>query len=274
MSDILNGSINNIILQQLVKERSSSGTDGKLIGFAHFRFTVQGEVLDEMRGDLSLFLWDIHIVESAQRKCLGKHLLTLLELIARREKMRVLCIPVQLNDEETLRWIAKMKGYSPDMLLKETFDFDAEMEGFEVYSKSLVPPIPKATGAAMSTPTKAKIVVEVASPTGIVDALIEPSVGVSDDNEGENEIRMEDIDEHDIINGLKSMFIERNGRTPTEEEANLWLTSIRQVELIPIFFDFQKLLIHQSYVLNILSGQVGDPQCRNCCRFFFYDCSR
>lgn len=61
---------------------------GQLVGFAHFRFSVQGEYMDTMAGEPSLILWDLHIEEEYQRKGLGRHIVTLLELVARREGMR------------------------------------------------------------------------------------------------------------------------------------------------------------------------------------------
>lgn len=117
-----------------MRERGAT-TDGKpgdLVAFAHFRFSVQGDVLDQMAGEPSLFLWDLHVEEDKQRKGLGKHLLTVLELIARREKMNFLCVPIQLHDEISLSWISQARGYAPDTILKELMQFDAEMEGFEV----------------------------------------------------------------------------------------------------------------------------------------------
>jgi ribosomal protein S18 acetylase RimI-like enzyme len=40
--------------------------------------------MEKMAGETSLHVWDIHIEDDYQRKGLGKHLLTLMELIARR----------------------------------------------------------------------------------------------------------------------------------------------------------------------------------------------
>lgn len=40
--------------------------------------------MDAMVGETSLHVWDIHVEDAYQRKGLGKHLLTLMELIARR----------------------------------------------------------------------------------------------------------------------------------------------------------------------------------------------
>lgn len=117
----------------LVKEK---GWDTP-IAFAHFRFSVQGEIMEVMKGEPSLFLWDIHVEPEFQRKGLGKHLLTVLELIARQQKMKVISIPVQLKDDVCTNWINKMKGYSPDNSLRALLGFECDMEGFEVYAKYL-----------------------------------------------------------------------------------------------------------------------------------------
>jgi GNAT superfamily N-acetyltransferase len=119
-----------ILVRENVAESSSGG---KLLGFVHFRFTVQGEIMDTMAGEPCLFLWDIHLEESVQRKGLGKHLLTLLELIARREKMKYVAVPIQLNDEWAKNWIQRMKGYQPDSSLYELVGFDSEVEVLSLY---------------------------------------------------------------------------------------------------------------------------------------------
>lgn len=60
----------------------SQGSLTKLLSTAQNR--PSGEVMDVMVGETSLHVWDIHVEDSYQRKGLGKHLLTLMELIARR----------------------------------------------------------------------------------------------------------------------------------------------------------------------------------------------
>lgn len=113
----------------LIREKSAEGCPpGELRGFAHFRFTVQGEVLDIMAGGPCIYLWDIQIDESIQRKGVGKHILMLLDLIGRRENMEYLSIPVQLNDDTTIEWISRIKGYAEDSNLPELIGFDSEME--------------------------------------------------------------------------------------------------------------------------------------------------
>ena len=171
------------------------------MGVVHFRFSVQGDFTDKMAGAPSLILWvrrqspssssfllspthppthffpqDIALDVDARRKGLGKHCLMLLELIARKQAMHALCVPVsspthppthppmsipsasffsihpptsppqqiQLTDESAQAWVTKGgKGYAPmDEDMKETIGFEAEEEGFEVYVKTLlvVPP--------------------------------------------------------------------------------------------------------------------------------------
>ena len=63
----------------------------KPVAFVHFRFTVQGEAIDQMAGDTCVYVLDIHVEEEYQRKGLGKHLLVILELIGKSNKP-CLCI--------------------------------------------------------------------------------------------------------------------------------------------------------------------------------------
>ena len=127
----------------------------ELIGFVHFRFTVQGEVVDRMDGDPCLYVYgdsvwllvsmytvlqlsyaddsltlltDIHIQRQYQRKGLGRHLFQLLELIARRQLMRNISIPVMLTDEVTKAWLGALsKSYAVDASL-DALGFDASLE--------------------------------------------------------------------------------------------------------------------------------------------------
>jgi GNAT superfamily N-acetyltransferase len=89
---------------------------------------VQGDVMDVMVGEPSLFLWDIHVEERLHRKGIARHLLTILELVARQQKMKFICIPIQISDDVSSRWIASFKGYAPDTSLKELVGFDSELE--------------------------------------------------------------------------------------------------------------------------------------------------
>ena len=42
---------------------AKNDADGSLLGYAHFRFTIHGELADQMEGLPCLFIYDIHVVE-------------------------------------------------------------------------------------------------------------------------------------------------------------------------------------------------------------------
>jgi GNAT superfamily N-acetyltransferase len=106
----------------------------ELKGYIHFRFTVQGEVVDQMVGQPCLYVMDMHLVEDVQRKGLGKHLLVILELIARRQQMSRVTFPIYIGDEKTKAWLAKQgKGYESDESFGILgFDADAEVSFLSV----------------------------------------------------------------------------------------------------------------------------------------------
>lgn len=65
---------------------------------------MQGEFVDEMKGEPSLIVWDVAIDNDARRKGLGRHLLVLLELVARQTRMRFVSLPVMAGDDATRDW--------------------------------------------------------------------------------------------------------------------------------------------------------------------------
>ena len=226
---------------------------GEIVGFAHFRFTVQGEYMDTMAGEPCLILWDIHIEEDFQRRGLGKHILTLLELVARREGMKFLSVPVMLNDDVTLAWLAKagQGKFSPDESLRSMIDFDPEMEGFDVYSKTLAPiapaaAAPAATGtAATGTPAKEgqdKSKAE-ASPTSVFDfSAIAAAVPAPASAEAETEAEAEadgvsegvtdaDVDAlplREALGKLQALYFEKHQEEPTAEMVAQWRSVLSQ----------------------------------------------
>ena len=143
--------------------------------------------------------------------------------------MKMISVPVQLYDNVTTDFIGKCKGYAPDNSLKSLVDFDAEMEGFEVYTKLLVAPTPRASVAAVATtPVKASKK-EVGSPIGVADIVDNPAS--EDDKEEEEEVaNLADLDEHGI-NALKARFVDKNKREATEEECQQWLVEIRSAQV-------------------------------------------
>lgn len=202
-------------------------------------FTLQGEFMDVMAGEPSLILWDLHLEEEYQRKGLGKHILTLLEFVARREGMRYLSVPVMLEDEVSLNWLTKAGGgkFSPDAGLRRMIDFDPEEEGFNVYCKELIPPVARAPAPAsvVETPSKAKIE-EQTSPTSVFDlaamaSALTPAQPASTSTSTSAFTGMspslqatsfDDMPLTEAIGKLQELYFERHQREPTQEEVTAW----------------------------------------------------
>ena len=119
--------------------------EGEKVAFAHFRFTVQGDVVDQMRGDCVLMVHDLHVIEACQRKGLGRHLMTLMEMVARKTNMARLSLMVMTPDENTKAFLSKLKkgAFAPDESMVDICGFDPDLEGFDVISLALAPPLPK-----------------------------------------------------------------------------------------------------------------------------------
>lgn len=81
-------------------------------------------------------------------------MMVLLELLARREKMSRVSIPLYLGDEAMKQWLTDSvkRGYELDESCT-LFGFDADMEGFEVWSKvfSAAVPVPAVVPVAVSS---------------------------------------------------------------------------------------------------------------------------
>lgn len=133
--------------------------NGKPIAFVHFRFTVQGELIQQMAGETTIYVWDLHVEDEAQRKGLGSHLMMVIELIALYEKMQNVSFPVQESDELGNSFISKRKGYSKDLWLSTLGGFDESEEGFVVLTK----PMGKRPVKQASAPVTTEKVIEKAS---------------------------------------------------------------------------------------------------------------
>lgn len=188
-------------------------------------------------------MWDIHVEESYQRKGLGKHLLVILELIARQQKMQALSIPVQYKDDVTAAWIQKTaRGYVPDEGLKALVGFDSDLEGFQVYTKSFHPVTTTAVVVAgtvktdiavMNTQIK-KEVVDTSIPSSTVsianDNVVEAAATCADvitKTELNNDILVRISEDSEIplsqaVTQLKDMFRVKHAREATDDDVALW----------------------------------------------------
>ena len=91
---------------------------------------------------------------------------------------------------------------------------------------------------------KSKVVLNRQSPVSVADGRVDNSPGISpqkdiydkkelledDDNDNENALELSGLTERDVIEGLKDLFREKNGREVTAEEVAQWLEAIRGVD--------------------------------------------
>ena len=89
------------------------------LAFVHFRFSLPGELADLMVGEPSVVVFDVHVAAESQRKGLGKHLVTLCELIARREAMEAMLVSMansELSEDGKCFFLNGLKGWKEDSL--------------------------------------------------------------------------------------------------------------------------------------------------------------
>lgn len=105
----------------IVKNR----TDGELVAFASFRFLMEG-VFDV------LYVYELQLTATVQRKGLGKHLMQMMELVAKQCGMQMVMLTVLKNNKAAFDfYISKMK-YTIDMTSPSMSN---ESAGHEILSK-------------------------------------------------------------------------------------------------------------------------------------------
>lgn len=172
-----------------------------------------------MAGDPCLYIYDIHLEDHLQRKGLGKHLMVLMELIARREKMHCVCMSLQLGDEDSRQWVMKMqRGYEVDQTV-ERFGLDKEMEGFEVFSKRF-PPIVKISPPIIPITNNDNNAAEIIKDQTAASLPL-PPVPPNKIEEEESSL---------VLQELQKMFIDKNGREPSPLETREWRAAVSQIQ--------------------------------------------
>jgi len=125
----------------LVVEDVTSG--GRPVGFIHFGFTLQGDVLDQMSGMPALKVFNIAMLEPAQRIGVGQRLMQIMELIARKNDMSFVQCMVTNESKAALQFFKKkLKGYKVDDVAsycQVELEDQEELDTFKVFSKDLNP---------------------------------------------------------------------------------------------------------------------------------------
>lgn len=135
------------------------------VAFVHFRFTLQGEAVGVEGGAPACYVMDIQLEPEVQRKGLGRHLMRTLELIAHKQGMMHLMMPVVVKDEVAKNFALKgLKDFQLDDLSgvasydgQDAASLLYEDATFQILSKTLSPaaPIPEdVVSADATTPAK------------------------------------------------------------------------------------------------------------------------
>jgi hypothetical protein len=180
--------------------------------------------------------------------------------------MSQILVPIQLQDEVTSAWVQNsLKGFvSQSEVLMNLLSFDADAEGFQVFGKSLLPPVKKTTATAAAPAAapvvfdfnnqaqeKAKLEAAKVEAAQTVDALNDsvnelnlstssadtnPSTSGADslensteeaDTEADGELDLSTMNEYDVVHGLKVLYVEKNGCQPKDAEVAQWLAALR-----------------------------------------------
>ncbi|KAL4147439.1 hypothetical protein PRNP1_011195 [Phytophthora ramorum] len=100
-----------------------------LVGFAHFRFV-------EDDGALVLYLYEVQLAPTAQRHGLGKFLMQLLLLVARKHGMELMVLTVFKNNTGAMRFYRERLGFEIDETSPSACGDNAQ--DYEILSKSVV----------------------------------------------------------------------------------------------------------------------------------------
>jgi GNAT superfamily N-acetyltransferase len=212
-------------------EQTLADKQPPLVAFVHFRFTVEGELRNVMAGSPIVLVADMFVGRAYQRRGIGKHLCQFLELIARREGMS----GMMLGAYETLAStctsfvLTKLKGWAQDDA------WAPEDGGFVVLQKSFVAKEPilcensssptsvltAPAAPAADIPDVDGLATKLAAPfwekvpAEKEEAAAEEEAASSDD---ENEDQMSER----LLDELVDMFVQENGREPTDDEVAQW----------------------------------------------------
>lgn len=117
---------------------------GELVGFVHFRFTLQGEFMDLPEGEPCLFVYDLQLDETVQRKGLGRRLMQIVELMARKQMMSFVMLMITATNEVMFSFAQKLKFFEDravrslgDRASDRAATVEDEDTSFAIYSKCI-----------------------------------------------------------------------------------------------------------------------------------------
>ena len=249
------------------KKRTGSDDSHKPLGFVHFRFTLQGEAVGVEGGQPTLYVMDIQLEPEVRRQGLGRHMMRTLELIAHKQGMMHMMLPVVVKDDVAKNFALNgLKGYTlDDLSAVQSYDGQDAAEllredaTFQCFSKALAPPNPAAEtstpvkkaesspsdGAlsAAPTPDKAAFGFGVAAGASSAPAVtFDPTFGAAAAQpaaSAADALLKELVDRgvipegmganaKPLIEGLMLQFEQANGRAPNGDDIAKWLGKIAE----------------------------------------------
>lgn len=193
--------------------------EGQVAAFLHFRFTLQGELVDSEDGEAAIIVYDVQVASPYRGKGLGKHLMQTIELIADRYRIPFVMVPIIKGDPKTLAFFqSKLKGYQKFLeygedehqiiLCKDLVHFRMEIQEKEAATKASA---------------------QVESPNSVMPAGLAASDTPRDTPDAESAgDRANDDCADDILSQLMDLFRQQNGREATESEVTQWMNTLRE----------------------------------------------
>ncbi|KAG6621336.1 N-alpha-acetyltransferase 40 [Phytophthora cinnamomi] len=111
-------------------ESVASTASAPLVGFAHFRFV-------EDDGALVLYLYEVQLASTAQRHGLGKFLMQLLLLVARKHGMELMVLTVFKSNTGAMKFYRERLGFEIDETSPSACGDNSQ--DYEILSKSVEP---------------------------------------------------------------------------------------------------------------------------------------
>ena len=108
----------------------------RIVGYASFRLTLQGECWNCMEGSPCLFVYDLLVLPEYRRKGVGKQALLTLEMAARKARLAYVCALVTSASALGPPFLSAIKGWRDDTAAVLQMDAaDPDDDSFRVYAK-------------------------------------------------------------------------------------------------------------------------------------------
>ncbi|KAJ1480970.1 hypothetical protein T484DRAFT_1955320 [Baffinella frigidus] len=239
----------------VVRQRTG---EKKPVGFVSFRFTLQGEAVGVIGGAPTLYVMDLQLEGGVQRKGLGSHLVKMLEVVARKQGMMHVMLPVVREDANTKAFCLNSSFLVDDLAsiltvtdgASDAAELLLEDNSFIILSKILSPPSDAALSAA-GTPEKEGAAALSALAPGVEPQALsfDPTFGAGDaakdgtpeDTNDEQAVTLmkalEDVGglplgldqaAKTMLLSLLEVFKEQTGRDPTQEDIVGWVAKIKE----------------------------------------------